>query len=160
MADKILTQDYLQSIFEYKDGNFYRKKTTTNSVNIGDKAGWMAHNGYYAVSVLSKKQYLHRLIFLYHHGYLPKFIDHIDGNPSNNKIENLREATQSQNMANAIGKNKNQLKGTTFDKKRNKWVASIMLNYKRIYIGGFDTMQEAHFAYKQKAKEIFKEYTK
>ena len=160
MTDKIISQEQLQSIFEYKDGEIFRKIKTGNSVKIGEKAGWHKHGGYMCVSVNAKSIYIHRVIFLMHYGYLPKYIDHIDGNPSNNKIENLRKATQSQNMANSNRTNKNKLKGTTFSKKQKKWVAAIMINYKRIHLGYFETELEAHNAYTKKADEIFKEFAR
>lgn len=160
MTDKIISQEYLNYIFDYKDGELYRKIKTGDSVKIGDKAGWHKHSGYMCVSVLAKSIYIHRVIFLMFHGYLPKYIDHIDGNPSNNKIENLREATQSQNMANSSRTNKKKLKGTTFCKKQKKWISAIMINYKRIHIGYFKTELEAHNAYTKKADEYFKEFAR
>jgi len=63
------------------------------------------------------------LIFLYHHGYLPKFVDHIDGNKKNNRIENLREATKSQNAMNqkVSTRNTSGIKGVMWHKRDKKW---------------------------------------
>lgn len=69
-------------------------------------------------------------------------LDHIDGNTLNNKISNLRIATrQLQN------RNKQSTKGYFFDKSRNKWLSRIFIDRKPIYLGRFDTEEEAKQAY-------------
>lgn len=75
-------------------------------------------------------------------------LDHIDRNPSNNKISNLRIVTSQQNKF-----NKNH-KGYSWDKSRNKWISSIHLNKKQIFLGRFNTEEEARNAYLQ-AKEKY-----
>jgi len=91
---------------------------------------------------------IHRLVYQAFVGKIPEGmeIDHIDRNPSNNKLDNLRLVTHQQNMFNIYGK------GYYLNKVSNKWQAQIRLNYKRIHIGMFDTEAEARAAYLQ-AKE-------
>ena len=91
-----ITQSYLKEIFDYhSDGHLIRKR---NNKIVESK---LTKHHRYARVLIGKKTYkMHRIIFLMHHGYLPKVIDHIDGNNVNNKIENLREATYSQNSLN------------------------------------------------------------
>jgi hypothetical protein len=99
----------MNKLFLYKDGELYWKIKVPRS-NAGDLVR-------YRTTIKNSKRafifysyyYLHRLIFLMHHGYLPKLIDHIDGNPSNNRIENLRAATVSQNGCNRNAAKKNKL---------------------------------------------------
>jgi len=92
------TQKRLQELFEYRsDGNLIRKTKPTPSTNIGDVIGTPLRSGYIQCCVDSKKSTLHRLVFLYHHGYLPDIVDHVDGDHNNNRIENLQEATKSEN---------------------------------------------------------------
>lgn len=95
-----LTQKYVRSLFDYKDGNLYWKVRKAYRIKIGDLAGYVNITGYQEVIIDGKSYKAHRLIFLYHHGYLPKFLDHIDCNKLNNDINNLREATKSQNKMN------------------------------------------------------------
>jgi hypothetical protein len=130
----------LSELFNYKDGNFYWKVKRPNA-QIGGKAGYVKANGYVAITFDSKKYYLHRLVWLYHHKYMPTIIDHIDGDILNNKIKNLRIATSSQNQHNrAIGKNnKTGIKGLIIQKCKSKKGAiysyyriSISNDYKRI----------------------------
>jgi hypothetical protein len=76
-------------------------------------------------------------------------IDHIDGNRSNNSIDNLRIVNNQQNQWNQI-----RAKGYYWVKRANKWQAQIILNGKKIYLGCYSTESEAHTAY-LKAKLIY-----
>ena len=91
-----------------------------NKVKSGDIAGSLNKtNKYYQIRLNYKNYLVHRLIFLYHHNYLPKVIDHIDRNKLNNKIENLREVTHSQNLMNckSYKNSSSKYKGVTWIKK-------------------------------------------
>ena len=117
-----LTKEYLQSIFDYKDGRLFWKVKKAQRLNVGDEAGCLDKR--YLTTGLNGKVYRnHRLIFLMHHGYLPKEIDHKDNDQLNNRIENLRPATRSQNCSNTgIGKkNTSGVKGVSWSKRNNKW---------------------------------------
>ena len=145
-----LTQQYIKFLFNYKNGELYWKKLTSNlsRVKIGSKAGHLNKSDGYCRIIINNKSYLvHRLIFLYHYGYLPKYIDHIDRNKSNNNIENLRGVTRSQNLMNSkIRKGSSQYKGVS-QHKSNKWQARIMHQGKRIYLGLFINEIDAAKAY-------------
>lgn len=157
-----LTQEYVQSLFDYKDGNLYWKVNRGRNYIIENKAGTLRPDGYYQIGIDGKINRLHRLIFLYHYGYLPKYIDHINNDQSNNKIENLREVTASQNNMN-MKKRKNSIskyKGISWDKQNNKWKSGIKINGKQIYLGRFDNETDAAKAYNKKAIEIFGEFGK
>lgn len=97
-----LTQDYLKSIFSYSDGClFWKHSRANNKIKSGSLAGdFHKKTGYYRVFIDKKRYKLHNIIFLFHHGYLPDIVDHIDGNSKNNRIENLRPATKQQNNCN------------------------------------------------------------
>ena len=87
-----LTQDLVRALFNYRDGNLYWKISKSYRIKIGNLAGRINKQGYRSVGINNKEYRYHRLIYLYHYGYLPKFIDHIDGNKLNNNIDNLRSA--------------------------------------------------------------------
>jgi hypothetical protein len=88
---------------------------------------------------------LHRLIFIYHHGYAPKIIDHINNDRSDNRIENLREATQQQNCLNRkLHKNNTSgVKNVRWDKKCQKWVVELSINRKRRFFGWHEDLEFA-----------------
>jgi len=87
-------------------------------------------------------------------------VDHIDNNKLNNHVENLRWVTNSENNMNSklSEKNTSGIKGVYYHKQRNKWVAEIKKDNKKIHIGCFETKEEAAKARYEKAKELFGEY--
>jgi hypothetical protein len=138
MTDKTLTQQELLEIFDYIDGHLYWKSNRGSNRLKGKKAGWLNEGRHYDVMYKNKTHKMHRIIFLMHHGYLPKEIDHIDGNPLNNKINNLREVTHSQNMQNSRLRKDNISgeKGVIWDKTKNRWRVNCVLDKKQ-YHGGY-----------------------
>jgi hypothetical protein len=134
----MLTQEYLQELFEYKDGHLIRKNGKSAVIPMGKKR-------YERVSINGKAYSLHRIIFLLHHGYLPKVIDHIDNNRENNLIENLREVTQQQNCVNRKhhSSSKSPYKNVYWHKAANKWAVAMSINHKRNYFGVFEDLELA-----------------
>ena len=156
-----LTQELVKSLFNYRDGILYWKKIDVkNQVKIGDKAGTLNDGRYYRTKINIGLHYNHRIIFLYHHGYLPKQIDHIDQNKLNNKIENLREATHSQNGMNrkSCKNTSSKYKGVSWIKCDNMWIAQIGMNNKLEYIDRFKSEIEAALAYNKCAIKLFGGY--
>lgn len=144
-ANFTLTKDYLHQIFEYKDGELFWK-IKKGSIRPNTKAGSLDKaNNRFHVQINRKFYKLHRIIYLMHYGYLPKEIDHKDGNPSNNKVENLREANSSQNNYNQkIRKNNTSgVKGVTWDKNRQKWHVQVICNKKPVFQCRFDDLELA-----------------
>ena len=150
-------------IFEYRDGEIFNKVKRANSEPAGKIAGGFdKSSGYFRVGVKGKSYLVHRVIFAMHHGYLPKLVDHIDGDKLNNKIENLREATRGQNVVNSGVRCDNSfgLKGVTFHKASGKFAAQSFKDGKRVHIGLFSTPEEAGQAYNTKIKELFGDFAR
>ena len=148
MADQdfTLTKEYLQSIFDYKDGRLYWKRLNKpNQIKVGDVAGTNHPNGYIYIRLKNKNYAAHRLIFLFHNGYLPDFLDHINRNRSDNRIENLRPATKSENSLNSKLKSTNTsgAKGVCWDKESKKWLVQITINKKQRKIGRYSDLELA-----------------
>jgi hypothetical protein len=157
-------QEFLRSIYNYEDSNQSQPLTykvrTANAVYIGDRVGCIKSKGYYHASIKGVRFELHRIIFAYHHGYCPDIIDHKDGNPGNNLIENLRHADRAKNR-HATGVNKNNksgYKGVHWCKNAKKYVALITADKKQRRIGYFNNPKEAHEAYCNAAKDIYGEF--
>ena len=145
--DETFTQEYLKSILDYDldTGIFTWKVNKSRRSNIGNVAGWL-YNGYREIGIDSKKYKAHRLAWLYVNGEMPKnLIDHIDGNRSNNKISNLREATYQENSENykTPQTNKSGVKNVSWYKNLNKWVVSISVKQTGKTIGYFDDLELA-----------------
>jgi len=151
--DNHITQELLCNLFDYEDGRLRWKKTQKI-------AGCVRNDGRRVVGIKGKLYLSYRLIWMIHHGSLPDLIDHIDGNPSNDRIENLRPATKTQNGQNRNGPKKNAktgFMGVYFDKCRNLYASEIIVNGQKIHLGRHKTPEEAHEAYIA-AKRQFHEF--
>jgi hypothetical protein len=112
-------------------------------------------SGDYKVIKLNNRKFSHHRVIYYAHNQewnisdssKNNYIDHIDGDKTNNDIRNLRVVTCQQNSFNT------RAKGYTWHKKDKKWIAKICLNKKNIYLGGFDTECEARNAYLEAKKK-------
>lgn len=140
-----ITKEQLLDAFEYKDGKLFWNINVSRKVRIGREINTINKQGYIQFKFNGKHMYAHRAIFLMHHGFLPKSIDHINCNKLDNRIENLRESTTSQNGQNTFIRinNTSGIKGIYWCNKKNKWHARIKLDYKNIHIGYFNSIEEA-----------------
>jgi hypothetical protein len=134
------------------DGVIYSQK--------GERKHSIDRANYHFIALTNGKQFkVHRLVYQ-HFGkdWNPELtIDHIDGNPQNNHISNLRMATrQQQNFNKGIRKSNLGVKGVL--KVGDKYCARIAIDKKRIFLGYFKTIEEASNAYQTKAKELYGEF--
>lgn len=152
----MITQELALQAFDYNDGNLYHKEDKPNQINKGDLAGGIASHGYMQARLGDGRYLLHRIIFIIHHGYLPEYIDHIDHDRLNNKIENLRECTFSQNRCNTPrGKNNTSgEKGVCWNKESKSWMVRISIMGKRFYLGRYKKFEDAKAAVVAKRKEL------
>lgn len=101
---------------------------------VGKRFGCPGSKGYRIGTYRRKGVKEHRLVFLFHKGYLPQQLDHVNRNKADNRIENLRPATAAQNNQNCAGWTKYGDKGVYFN--NGIWEARIRVNHRQIYIGG------------------------
>ena len=158
---KQVTQADVLELFDYLNGNL-SWRVNRSSMKAGQLAGHLKSTGYMAVRINNKEYKAHRIIYLWHHGYLPACIDHIDGNRSNNKIDNLRPATTSQNNWNSKRPRKNTsgLKGVCWCKRDKKWLARVQINGKQLHLGYFNNIDDAEVAIRNARESNHGEYAK
>ena len=136
--------------YDPETGVFTRIKGNGRNVNIGDIAG-SNRSGYVLIWVNNSPYQAHRLAWLYMMGVMPiEFIDHINGDRSDNRFGNLREATHQQNRQNITKPQSNNTTGflgVTYKTENEKYVASIRVDKKLKHLGYFTTPEEAHQAY-------------
>lgn len=134
----MLSMELVRNTFEYNNGDLLRLTTRKASGSVNSR-------GYINVYLGGRLYVAHRLVFMYHYGYLPEFIDHIDGDRQNNKIENLRGTTKSCNSHNmAITKrNTSGVKGVHWCKQKNKWCARISAKGQVLYCRFFSCIIKA-----------------
>jgi hypothetical protein len=135
-----MMQDELRKAFKYQDGNLIWLKT-------GKVAGSKNNRGYVKITFNYKQFFAHRLIYEFHFGETPNIIDHLNGNCSDNRIENLKNTTLRGNQQNRQSHRDGRLVGTSFNKHQNKWRARIRINGVQKLLGYFSTELEAHNKY-------------
>ena len=102
-------------------------------------------NGYRVGAVFSKPVKAHRAIWCMVHGHWPKIVDHIDGNPENNRIENLRNVSYAESAKNLGTRtdNKSGVVGVSWVSSRKKWLADIRADGKTICLGRYSLFDDA-----------------
>lgn len=152
---------YLRNIKKYTlvdDGDF---ELLNKWRWLGDRIGntYYVKRRDYTNGPPGKMTYMHRVILNPKKGM---HVDHKDRNGLNNRRNNLRECTRSQNMVNQKPQKNGSSKylGVGWDKARGKWKAQVCKDYKHTMIGRFDTEREAALAYDKKAKELHGEFAR
>ena len=157
-----LTLSRVHELFDYKDGNLIWKIAKARIIKVGDIAGNVdKFDGYVRIGIDGSIYKAHRLIYFYHNGHLPSFIDHIDGNKSNNKIENLRVASKSQNSMNQkiSTRNSSGIKGVMWHKRDQKWFVQIRKNKKCHSFGYFDDKELAELVAMEATDLLHKDFS-
>lgn len=159
-----ITQEYLKECLNYnpETGIFTWKKRPFYHFN--DERVWKIMNtrcfektcgsvdpidGYISMSINNNKYRAHRLAFLYMVGFFPKCgVDHINRVKIDNRWRNLREASKKINAQNCgLSKtNTSGVKGVYWNRKKNRWVSQIKLNYKNKYLGSYKNFDDAVLA--------------
>lgn len=130
-----------------------------NTKNAGKPAGTIREGKWRGVRISFQGRMLlaHRIIWFLHYGAWPECgIDHVNGDPSDNRISNLRLASQAENSRNTRRSRNNTSghKGVSWHKQRQRWRATIMVDYRAKHLGLFDSTDEAALAYRRAAAQL------
>lgn len=150
-----LTQERVRELFEYReDGALVWKN------NNRETCQYVGPNGYRMVGVDGGKHTAHKIVFLWHNGYVPKVIDHKNRIRIDNRIENLRECSFSENNFNTAKRNNRSGKvGVFFRKDIDKWQAYIHFDGKKKSQGCFSTFKDAVEARREAEIKYYGEYS-
>lgn len=153
----MLTNEHFHELHERfaydpETGIFIFKKSPNRRKPIGSTAGSFVKEGYVYLGVNGVNYLAHRVAYLMHYGFLPDgFIDHKDSDKWNNRIDNLRPASRSENAANSniSARNTTGVKGVYFDKRMRRYVGRLKKSNKLILVGTFATLHEADLAMRE-----------
>jgi len=140
--------ELMKERFEVSDAGLVVKTKYCNSPEVGEPAGSIQSHGYVSMRVLGRPTRAHHIVWYLTHGQWPEQpLDHRDGNRLNNAPENLRKVSQRQNQK-AYAKTYGTVdyRGIYFGKDRGRYVARSSVDGKKIYIGCYDTAEEAAIA--------------
>jgi len=158
----MVSREYISTLLRYdpETGDLYWRVTKSAKAVAGQKAGSVNQHGHVNLQIDKKMYAAHQIVFLLHHGYIPKEIDHINRVKTDNRIENLRPCTSTQNKGNVglLRTNKTGIRGVSINGKTGKYHAQIKINGKQTYLGRFDTAEEAALMYQGAAKLYFGEF--
>lgn len=133
--------------FEYRDGKLLAKVRYHYKVPIGREAGNFLALGYRQVAVQGKVYLTHRVVWMMHYGEIPEdmCIDHINRKKDDNRLENLRLASTSENALNSnlSSDNTSGVKGVSWNKALHKWGVRLTTEGKYKHLGLYDTLDEA-----------------
>jgi len=143
-----ITYEHIRELFDYRDDGFLVWKVDKSArAMTGYAAGTFNQNVYSEAMIDGKYYKSHRLIWLWHHGYMPEGnLDHINRIKSDNRIENLREVSHQCNLRNTgnYKANKSGVKGVyTHPSWGNVWQARITVNGKQYKLGNHKCFDEA-----------------
>lgn len=150
----------LRKYFDYSNGELIWKESHASNAPAGSKAGHTSKDGYTRISLNGKSYLAHRIIYAMHNDNLPKQIDHINGNRTDNRIENLRPATLNQNQHNAKLRKDNTsgVKGVTWNKTAKKWCVRLWVNGKMKAFGNYFDIDYAKFVADAMRHKYHKEF--
>jgi hypothetical protein len=161
----VITHSRLLDLLHYDPSTgVFTRRVQRQKYKAGEVAGKIRpEDGYVIIGIDGRSYVAHRLAWLYVYGeWPPNKLDHKNLIKSDNRIENLRHATQAENTCNAKKRssNKSGWKGVHWNKNLKKWSASISFKNKRLYLGSFNDVKEAAEAYIFAALEIHGEYAR
>jgi hypothetical protein len=147
--------------FEYRDGKLFWKIMTNPSKKLISKQAGCKSSGAYGVVNLDGQAYsIHKVIFAMHKGFIPPIVDHINGDKSDHRIENLRAATHSTNNFNKVVQSNNKLglKNIAWHKQNQKYWVQLVQNKKKVVSVLVDNLELAELVAIEARNKYHKEF--
>lgn len=168
-----MNQALLRSLFTYKRGKLYWKPRPREDFNqhctwvmwnrryAYQVAGCIGNRGYRKIAIAKKYYFAHRLIWMYHRGWMPEALDHKNGIRDDNRMSNLRPATQMENRWNSrrLRTTSTNVKGV-YKRANGAYEAHVCANYKRYYLGRFVRKSDAARAVTAARKALHKTFAR
>jgi hypothetical protein len=153
-----ITQARLKELLHYDpDTGKFNRLTKWGKQQIGDEPGCKSKFGYRYIGVEGKGYTAYRLAWLYVYGNFPLGdIDHINRDPTDDRIANLRSVSHSANLHNTLPRSPKSGHKGVYKTQENKWQAKIRVNYKMHHLGTFTTIEKAANAYKLAKQNLVK----
>src|SRR5690606_19421962 len=160
---RALVYDQTTGIFTYRSRDLteFKSQRACNAWNARfalKEAGTPSGHGYVKLTVYRQKVYAHRAAWLYVHGDWPEFIDHKNGDRSDNRLANLRSVSRAENQRNRAVQANNRLRIKGVHKSGSAYIAGITIDGKYRHLGSYRTPQAAAAAYDAAAIEHFGEF--
>ncbi|NDF99268.1 MAG: HNH endonuclease [Chitinophagia bacterium] len=151
-----LTKDLLHTLFDYEDGKLYWKGRRNK------EAGSVGNRGYRCICINYRKYMAHRLIWIMHGNDPVEMLDHIDGDQLNNRIENLRPVTNSQNQRNQKLRKDNTsgIKGVSWLNAHKRWAGQVWHKGKLYRAGYFKDKDECAAAVRELREKLHGEFAR
>lgn len=144
----MISQSELKNRLHYEPstGVFTWLSPVNGAVKKGAKAGCLHKSGRVYIRLLGSTYYAHRLAFLYMTGDIPDLVDHINREPADNRWENLRSATHSQNCCNRKRASNSGIPGVNWHKKTKKWRVQLVFRGLYLHLGYYGDIELAALA--------------
>lgn len=149
--------------YDPETGRLFWRKKPSKRVVVGAPAGFPTATGHLRIEIAGHRYWVHHIAWLFGHGeWPPDIVDHMDSNPRNNRIDNLRIADASKNMQNSkiYCTNASSFKGVSFCSQTRKWRAVITKDGRYHNLGRFASAEAAHAAYLRATDKMFGEFAR
>jgi len=145
----LVTKQELETLLHYDPlTGVFTRKVTSGGRRAGTIAGYKGSDGYVVIRVMGRLYMAHHLAWLACRGNHPNEIDHINGDRSDNRLANLREATRALNMGNAIWRKDGMPQGVRLDARSGRYQARAQVGGEVLHLSMFKTAEAASNAYK------------
>lgn len=144
-------------------GLFFHRGDKRGPIKNGAPAGARHAMGYLYLSLSGERKLGHRVAWLLTHGEWPEaMIDHVNGDPSDNRLCNLRAATSRENQRNkrCYKNNTSGIKGVSWDRSAGKWIARLKVPERYLHLGYFSEKGAAAAAYAEAANKHYGDFAR